>query len=268
MIEMLSRLRQAIEVPQLEYPRMILGFGPDFGLEGLLKPADLAPFRSIGLGSSLGPSVIPPVLDDGETAERAVYVNRDQDGPNVVLFTEEATRLWKVVREHLRRSPIWKELDQWKQILLEMLQARARLNRVIQLTVEHNLGPKVRWAAGPKEPHLSPALVPWVGWIATKKAGGSPVSDPTGQVKVENPGRIVGPAGTIFAVGVEDADIRLERLLSIIPVLVSSNQVKAMIRAESRLLDKASRVRQILEELLLIHYVPGNCSICRKLGGG
>jgi len=267
LIDLLSRIRQAVEVPQLEYPRFLVGFGPDFGLERLLEAPGFAPFRHIGLGSALGPSVIPPVLDDGQTAGRSVYVLRDQGGPREVHLTEENTRLWRASREHLRRSSLWKDLDQWKQGLLEMLQARAELNRMIQRSIEDIFRLRITWVERPNEPNLRPALVSWLGWIVTKTAGGAPVPDPARQVNEEGPGRIVGPAGAPFAKFVEDPDPKLEMLWNTIPRLVSSSEAQVASRTESEILLRTTTVRETLEELMLIHFVPGKCSICRKLGG-
>ena len=270
LIGLLSRILQGVELPQLDYPNFLVGFGPDFGLEGLLQPDALAPFRRIGLGSSLGPSAIPPILDDGHTPSRTVYVLRDQGGPKEVGFTEERSRLWKAVREHLRRSPLWKDLDQFKLGLREMLQSRANLNRMIMGSIEDVFGLKVVWEDDNKTPNLRPALVSWLGWIITKNAGGAPAPDPAGQVKEDEGGRgrIIGPSGTLFARLAGDPSSKLDELWKNIPLLSSGAEAQAAGRTENELIKRTTKVREVIEELMLIHFIPGKCSICGRLGGG
>lgn len=264
---LLSRLRQGVDLLQLEYPRFLLGFGPDFGLEGLLDPTDFAPFSLVGLGPALGPSVILPQLEDGQKVDRAVYVLRDDGGPREVHFTEEATRLWKSLREHLPRNPLWKDLDQWKVGLREMLRARAQLNRTVQGAVEEIFEAPVLWAPGPKESHLSTAFVSWLGWTLTKKAGGAPLPDPAGEVKAESPSRLAGRGGAVFATEVRDAVPKLAMLWQEMPELVSAEPAQAASRTEGELIQRTRRVKDTLEGLLLIPFVPGTCSNCRRLGG-
>ncbi len=267
MSRLLSRLRLGVDLPQLEYPRFLVGFGPDFGLEGLLDPAGLAPFDLIGLGPALGKSVILPQLEDGRTVDRSVYVLRDHGGPKEVHFTEEATRLWKSLREHLPRNPLWKDLDQWKLGLREMLRARAQLNQAVQSSIEEIFRMKVLWAPGPEERYLSTAFVSWLGCMVTNKAGGASLPDPAGEVKVEAPGRLAGGGGGVFAHGVKGAVSKQKRLWKEIPGLVSAEPAQVASRTEGELIQRTRKLKGTLEDLSLIPFVPGTCSNCRRLGG-
>ena len=61
-----------------------------------------------------------------------------------------------------------------------------------------------------------------------------------------------------------DAIARLKRLLSAIE---GSDPLNAMVETHRRLGDCAKKVEATLEGYLLLHYIRGTCSLCKKLGG-
>lgn len=58
-----------------------------------------------------------------------------------------------------------------------------------------------------------------------------------------------------------------DALTKIIRVLVDSDEARSMARVHRELIDYTRKTRDELEDYLLLHHIPGRCSLCKKLGG-
>ncbi len=58
-----------------------------------------------------------------------------------------------------------------------------------------------------------------------------------------------------------------DALSGIIRGLVDSAEARGMARAHQELIDCTRKTRDELEDYLLLHHIPGRCSLCKKLGG-
>jgi hypothetical protein len=52
-----------------------------------------------------------------------------------------------------------------------------------------------------------------------------------------------------------------------VAILVRSAEAGDAAQTHQNLRDSTNKVREELEDYLLLHHIPGRCSICQKLGG-
>lgn len=243
MLGLLDRLLEGIVVPPLDHNQTL---NPDFGLEDLMSSRELSRNSELPFGSAV--------------------VKRDGSGPSEVLLTEEDSRLWEAVKQHLRRDPLWRHISAWKAAFLEELQARAVLNQAIRLRTEKDFGLEVQWDSRHEGPYLGAQLVSWARIGAMKSALGQYVPDLAEEVREVEGGRLETGPGQGIATRLEDTAKAKEQLLKTVGALSSLPEVDMAVRAYHKLQDVTGKVHEALEECVLIHHVPGRCDLCKKLG--
>ena len=200
----------------------------------------------------------------------AITMTRDLDGPKEVKITEESTRLWRALKEHIGRDPLWRHLSDWKTSLLEELRARAALNRATLKEAEEQFELKVLWGSrvDPEEPYLTQALVPWLRIQVTRRALGEPVNiSEQIQPAQSRRGGLELHDGTMIVRRIEYNQNDMVQLLKTFEAVVDIEETKTAAKTYNDLRDSTKRVQEAVEEHLLIHHVPGRCRLCRKLGG-
>ncbi len=267
MLALLERLRGAVHIPPLD-------FGPqqgDFGLDDLYSSHGQAPERRVGLGPSLptqdysiGRHPIWGEIHLGESP-RAITVIRDSSGPIEVHLTEEDSLLWRTLKEHLPRDPLWRDLADWQRALLAELQIGVTLNQSIRRKVEEVFGLQVT-VGGAREPHLTPGLVWFIRVEATKCALGQPPTN-IDDLVTEGEGSLLYQSSWILAEHLEDEGKAKSQLISIVEATVRSAEGERAVVTYRDLEDRTQKARNAIEEYLLLHHIPGRCRLCKKLGG-
>lgn len=270
MLAQLERFMHAVQMPDLTFRPVT---SPDFGLESLLSPKELLSNSQVSLGPTLslpaGSSGIQ-LLDSSRQGEMlsAITVLRDGTGPTGVLLAGEDSTLWRAVKEHIgSRDPLWRNISHWKQALLNDCQGIASLNRAIKNRAEESFGMLVLWGSGHQAPYLAAPLVGWARAAAVRVADGEPVPEVTKEVREVEAGRLESLNGLLIAVGIQADGEWEQRLQKTVEGLIGLDEVGSAARTGKILQDKRTNVYQSLEEYLLVHHLPGRCSLCRKLGG-
>lgn len=250
MLALLADLRQAVRVVPLTF---LDKTGMDFGFEDL--PSIL----------SRSPEVDLVYLVNQTDA--AVKVSRDQSGPLAVVLTVEESRLWRAVKEHIGKDQLWRHLADWRKGLLHELQGRAALNRSIRNIAEGIFGLQISLSQVPGEPRLTPAAVWWMRARLTQIALGDDVPDLEDDVRQASTGGLESHSGQWLADHLEDTEKGLGQIGETIAAMTGRDEVRAAARSYASLQDLTSRFHDALDESLLIHHIPGRCSLCKKLGG-
>lgn len=261
MLGLISRLAQTTTALPLDFRE-----SPPFGLEDLGEPAPVT-LRSLANETV---SAVIPELPSSRTivgSQPVVEVTRDKAGPQTAVFTEESTRLWTALMQHLgRRDPLWPRLRAWHDSLLKEAQARAALNRLIKTVAEPEYGAPVTNAS--TGPHLTLAMVHFIREESTRQALGERATELHRRLQMRGQDLEDPPTGTYLTAGLLDQkENRINQLAVLIHRVASSDEAKE-VAISHQLLDKASReANEILEEYLLIGYIRGTCRIvCQKLG--
>ena len=252
MLALLEDLRQAVRVVPLTF---LDKTGLDFGFEGLLEPSFLSRNQEVGL-----------VYLVNQT-EAAVKVIRDQSGPLEVILRVEGSRLWRAVKEHTGSDQQWRRLSDWRIGLVQELQCRAALNRSIRNIAEEIFGLQVGLSQVPGEPRLAPAAVWWMRARLTRIALGEDVPDLAGDIRQSSTGGLETHSGQWLAAHLGDTEKGVAQIGETIAAMTGREEVRAAARSFANLQDLTSRVHDALDESLLIHHIPGSCSLCKKLGG-
>lgn len=272
MLGLLRGLEQCIHVPKLDHRQ---DFVLDIGLEKLMEPEQLRKLSMVVIGP-LWPAPggsqdrYPTTPIRSSEYPHTVIVKRDITGPNEVKITEEGTRLWRALKEHIGRDPLWRHLSDWKTSLFDELRARADLNRVTLKEAEEQFELKVLWGSrvDPEEPYLTQALVPWLRIQVTRHALGEHVNI-SEQVQEARAGRgnLVLHDGTEIVRRIAYNQNDMVQLLKTFEAVVDIEETKTAAKTYKDLQDSTQRVQETVEEHLLIHHIPGRCRLCKKLGG-
>ena len=125
----------------------------------------------------------------------------------------------------------------------------------------------VLWGSGHQAPYLAAPMVGWARTAAVRVTEGEQVPEVTKEVREMEAGRLESLNGLLIAVGIEADGEWEQRLQKTVKDLVGLDEVEVSARTGKNLQDKRTNVYQSLEEYLLVHHLPGRCSLCRKLGG-
>lgn len=269
MLALLVHLRQAVHTPELTFVDQTY---LDYGLEDLWDPLDLAQHRKVGFGPAFSmPGAAqgnePPRYGPGPESARAIQVVRDASGPQEVLLAAEDSRLWRGLREHLGKDPLWRHISDWKKALLEELQGRAELNRAVRAKAEQVFGLTVSRGTEDQKTYLPTPLVWWVRARLTNFALGNPVWELEKDTSTTQGGNLETLDSRWLTVGHGDAAKAIQQIRDVIAALTGSAQVQAAAANYRDLQDQSRRAHDSLDELLLVHHIRGRCGICNKLSG-
>ena len=265
MLGLLERIGQSVGVLALDYPT----YGPDFGLEDLLEPNDLARHSQVGLPKfQFSPTYAhEPVVSRANLDPPYVTIIRDSSGPKDVYLALENSRLWRMLKEHIgARDVLWKLIANWQKALLEECQARAELNRVIRTRAREATGLNVLLLPQSQQPHLTCAF----SWIARSHVTMRALDEPLVSLK----GGICACEGGILRVGsftiaewLSDTGMVKQQLEGVTAAMVEASETKRAVQTYQKLQAKVMEVRDSLEEYLLLRHLAGRCKICKKLAG-
>lgn len=270
MLALLVHLRQAVHTPELTF---VQDTYLDYGLEDLWEPLDLAQHQEVGFGPAFSmPGAAqgnqPPRYGPGTESAPAIQVVRDASGPQEVLLAAEDSRLWRGLREHLGKDPLWRHLSDWKKALLEELQGRAQLNRAVRAKVEEVFGRPVSLRPEDQKTYLPTTLVWWLRARLTNLALGNPVRELEKDTRKTQGGDLETLDGRSLTVlhGGEAAKV-IRQIQDVIAGVTGSAKVQDAAGNYRDLQDQTRRVHDSLDELLLVHHIRGRCGICNKLSG-
>jgi hypothetical protein len=188
---------------------------------------------------------------------------RHRDGPLEIRLPEEDSQLWRALKEHLgNKDPVWRNIANWRRALLEELQAQAALNRAIK--AQGILGLLV-FAPSSEHSYSTTSLVNLVRVEVIRRALGEP---PTSAFRSARVGiNSLPPGDYILPHPPQDADKAVGDLSSTVEAMTGSPEGEQAARARRKLEDSSTKAREEIEAYLLLHYIPGRCSLCKKLGG-
>ena len=268
MLFLLESLRQAIQTPSLTPMDEVTGL--DFGLEDLWEPSDLDRNLELALGPLL--SVVRHGLDArpnafGQQLAATIKVIRGAGGPTEIQITAEGSRLWRALKEHITKDPLWRHIAAWRNALLEELQARAGVNRAIRKKVEEVFGHRVGLRPAPQQPWLAPRLAWWLRARLTNVALGNHIRDVEEELRKTSTGGLETASGQPLADALGDTGNAIQQLRDTIAAMAGCDEVATAAQTHRDLHDKTERVHDALDEYLLIHHILGRCGLCKKLGG-
>ncbi len=242
MLDLLKHARMGIEVPSLDID---FGFG---------EPVD-SPDREFTLP-----------LEPSEGYTVTVIIHSGQ--PVGIRQAEEESRLWRPLKQHLgNKNPLWHHIADWQRALLKEVQARATLCHVIKKRIEVTCGLPVLVQSKEQQPHLTSAIIRLTQTEVANRSLGEPPSDFPARLQASGGSLNDTRTASYLTEYVAEPEKVKDALSGIIQGLVDSDEARGMARVHRELIDYTRKTRDELEDYLLLHHIPGRCSLCKKLGG-
>jgi hypothetical protein len=202
--------------------------------------------------------VIEPAMTVRLTKREGHYVQ--------VALSEEESRLWQALKQHLgNKVPLWRAIADWKRALLAEVNARSALSYVIKRKVEQDYRLPVTLQSKGQEPHFTPTVIRFIWAEVTSRALSETSLNFPSRLEVDE-GKLHDGAAYVTGYMPDPEKVKKD-LEKTVAILVRSAEAGDAAQTHQNLRDSTNKVREELEDYLLLHHIPGRCSICQKLGG-
>lgn len=187
-------------------------------------------------------------------------------GPTAT-WPEEKRTLLGLLREHLKRDPLWDVLEKWRKSLAGHLQTRVALKCKAAALLQEKTGLKL--SGKPIEgPYLYSDTAPYIVYRETliRALANGRSKDIEDNVNISPEGKVRYGANTLLAEpsGMEEECKR--GILNAFSELWASSERDRVVVTCREAETQSANVRQLVEEISLLGLLPGTCRICRRLG--
>ncbi len=201
----------------------------------------------------------------------SVHLNIDDNGPFKVVLNEENSLLYRCLKEHLSKAPVLRYLTEWQRLLLKEQQARYALIKEIILKGETIFKRKVGLGSSKENDIFTSSLVGFVRVEKTRDALGETSQDSSSLLSVTadpKRGHNIAASGINgwLILNSDDPETDKNQIKWLIEHAVKE-EAQSAARAYINLQNFTQKTQDELEGFLLMHHVPGQCRLCRKLGG-
>jgi len=199
----------------------------------------------------------------------------DDTREQIKLKDGEDSTMRRLLKEHLRQDKLWRVLAQWEKAKANHLTARVTFQRKTATVLQRKTSYKLIDGDG-----TSPFMYSYTAGALFHKAAidmAFAASDERAQksiirnmetaisVNTDN-GDVVFEKGSILAVAPGSEETTKQHLLDALKDLGKSPEVKAVVETCQTLEQITTKARQVVEDIRLLGFVPGQCDICRRLG--
>jgi hypothetical protein len=176
--------------------------------------------------------------------------------------------LRRALKQHLgNKNLLWRDIAEWQRTLLKEVQARAALSHAIKKKIEVKCGLPVLVQSTGQQPRLTPAIIRLTQTEVASRSLGELPSDFPARLQV-NGGSLDDPRTASYLTEyVAEPEKVKDALTEIVGDLVDSAEARDVALVHRELMDCTKRTRDEMEDYLLLHHIPGRCSLCKKLGG-
>ena len=192
------------------------------------------------------------------------------DPPAVeATYDKEGTLLWELLQEHIRRDQIWGAAVKWKDSLVSNLGARIALKSRAAAVLEEKTG--YRLQENPEQPPyllVKPLLNVLYESALNQGLGISyaPVLENNIGVDTDSGMVIYGNGRLVMAASPGAEEQCKEDIIGACRALAVSEEAKAAVETYGELERLTTRAKRMAEEIMLLGLIPGDCSVCRRLG--
>ena len=167
---------------------------------------------------------------------------------------------WQLLQQHLGKVKVFRYLSRWKSALVEELNARLALKRLVRDGVVQEAGLAI--SENPKKPN---AIRPEALYELTKRVFSIALQEKTVyaiDIHVDEDGVMHANDG---AKGRHGKDDELAKgLMNFIEDIATGEMAQSLLRHHEDVDGAAKRARQALLEIALSYYIPGHCASCGK----
>jgi hypothetical protein len=201
---------------------------------------------------------------DGGTAEYE-YVF-ELEVTSIALDVEDKIE-WELIREHLKRDPIFEALNQWKKALASHLAARMIMKSTLVTLLQEKTGYEVM-----KDLTNGPCIYSHsMDFLFRLMLGGMPqlaeIEDIKSNIKVEHDsGDIRYGSGTSLAHAPGAEQACMNSIIEVLDELLKSLETKSVLETYKVCEEATAKVRRAAAEIRMMGLISGHCRICRRLG--
>ena len=180
-------------------------------------------------------------------------------------FEAESRRTWELLREHIPRDPLWNTVDNWRVGVLKDINVRQKLWRSIAKRAEEELGHKIQEPTG-APPYLTsycPQLIYEHVLYELVGMGSKPIDPEKFREEADGSVKYLGRLIARLRGSSKEFIKKFIRLFDEPEKWDQSEELRRCYSEAGQLTRKGFRV---VEELQLLHFIPGQCAICRRLG--
>ncbi len=241
MLDLLQSLRERIVAPSID---------TGFSFEEPKAPPEREVILSLNVEQS---SSVKVIIHEGQ--------------PSEIRLPEEESRLWQALRQHLgNKNPLWRDITEWQGDLLKEIQTRAAMGNAIKKTVELKCGLPVLTRPNGEQPNLTPAATYLTETEVASRSLGEPPSDFPARLQLSEGALFDPKTSSYLTQWVAESEKVKNILTEIVKSMVRSPEAKALSKAHPKLVDCTRKTRDQIEDYLVLHHIPGRCSLCKKLG--
>ena len=181
----------------------------------------------------------------------------------------EATTVLDLLRQHFKNDRLWKWLADWEKLLISHLADRKALQRKAVAILEDKTGYKV---IDNRDKVTLPFLYSHTaGHLLYKSAldsafGSGHSGNMEDDMIADTQRGAVTYHNSILAEAPDHEEVTRSNILAAYRELLSSYELMHVLNTFGILKESVTRVRQAVEEILLLGFIPGQCDVCRRLG--
>jgi len=185
-----------------------------------------------------------------------------------VVFQRESYTLWELLMDHMKRDPVLKCLNRWKKATEEHITARIGLNEKTAKLLEQKTGLKLVERAPGQGSYLDlHVAAPIIYGIIFRRALGirgdiDPENDIVSDVKN---GTVTCRNARVAAAPGAEAECR-QKILEAIEGLKTSGEANRVAVSYRQMEVATVEARKVVEEINLMGLIPGQCSVCKRMG--
>jgi len=197
----------------------------------------------------------------------AVYENLVTPNAITVKLDVEDKEEWDLLKEHLKRDKMWPSLNQWKKKVAILLESRIRLKQLFAKTLEKQTGCKIvkESATGFFIYSLSMDIV-FQDILEQLVSLTAEVSfEDNIQIDTENGGVRYRSSFILAQARGKEKECR-SRILEAIKQVLETNQARNVTATYKDVDELTSKLSKTVNQISLMGLVPGQCSICSRLG--
>lgn len=207
------------------------------------------------------PSSLPRLVGAAATYE-------EDKGWTVALWAESKPE-WGLVQEHLKGDPVWTSLNAWRKVLAAYVEARINLEDKCANLLMEKTGYKLV-----DQPVKPPFLYSYTSLnliykVVLSRALGvvEQKTEFEDMVVVDKErGAVKYGIGTILAEAPGEEERCKTNILAALEELFESEEATEVGQTHKGLEEATIKARRVVEEILLLELVPGECRVCHRLG--
>lgn len=197
-------------------------------------------------------------------------MSSDEIGNLVLDVPTEETVAWELIQEHLKGDKLWKSYKDWKLAVLTHMKDRINLKSRAEEFIKNETGLNIseKPSGIDETAHVYSLTVQLFYEVAIRRSLNIPdATNLEGRMIASADGYVrFNEGGSILAYAPNKSDKSRKALASAIESLYRSSQVEELSISYARLQEITNKTRRIIDEIALLHMLPGSCRVCRRLG--